>query len=98
MAYWGIPASHLFAFRYLVGAVGIETPSLLHKDLHGNDLVSSPRFKLLLNVVKPNQIMCAKFWTPTSIQAALLSNRLYPEKFVQVFVVNDLFILSVLVN
>jgi len=36
----------------LVGAVGIEIASLLHKDLHGNDLVPLPRFQLLLNVVK----------------------------------------------
>jgi hypothetical protein len=37
---------------WLVGAVGIEIASLLHKDLHGNDLVPLPHFQLLLNVVK----------------------------------------------
>jgi hypothetical protein len=38
----------------MVGAVGIEIASLLHKDLHGNDLVPLSLFQLLLNVVKLN--------------------------------------------
>jgi hypothetical protein len=33
-------------------AVGIEITSLLHKDLHGNDLVPLPHFPLLLDAVK----------------------------------------------
>jgi len=33
-------------------AVGIEIASLLHKDLHRNDLVPLPHFEILLNVVK----------------------------------------------
>lgn len=37
-------------YEVLVGAVGIETASLLHKDLHGNDLVPLPQFQLLSNV------------------------------------------------
>jgi len=41
-----------FMKEMLVGAVGIEIASLLHKDLHGNDLVPLPQFQLLLNVVK----------------------------------------------
>jgi hypothetical protein len=36
----------------MVGAVGMEITSLLHEDLHGNDLVPLPHFQLLLDVVK----------------------------------------------
>jgi hypothetical protein len=42
----------------MVGAVGIEIASLLHKDLHGNDLVPLPRFQLLLNVVRDGGSPC----------------------------------------
>ena len=38
----------------MAGAVGIEIASLLHKDLHGNDLVPLPQIQLLLNVVRLN--------------------------------------------
>ena len=37
--------------RTIGRAVGIEIVSLLHKDLHGNDLVPLLQFQLLLNVV-----------------------------------------------
>ena len=62
----------LFQSVRLVGAVGIEIASLLHKDLHGNELAPPPIFQLLSNVVKTSVPINHQHYVPIPIAASVV--------------------------